>query len=752
MQNITHTLTISLCLTLALVCPTHAQPLADRLPASSLVYIGWAGVDDMGPGYKGSRFEAILETSGIKDMVAIGIDTARQNMAQNQGDDGQREFEAGLRVAALTWRKPFAYALLDIQPPADGNNAASDEPTMTSVCVWNAGDESDILINALQTLVDLNDEPQTHLAIVREQGLVVLTINLPEGQTGLTADVKNSIMQTARFKDALKTVGSDSPSLVAYSDASVILGKARMFALTRGPEESEKVNRTITALGMDTVGRAVYVGQFAGREWATRAWLEAPAPRKGLLALLDQGPADPNILKETPRTADWAATMRIDPATVLQTIQKIADEIDENDGKEMREGLTQAKEELGFDIEKDLLASFGQNWLLFGDPSVAGPGGLGMCVVNPARNDDKLMDCLLKLEALLNKNMADDGPRNPMSRGFTTVNLSGVEVHTMSLFIVSPSWAMHNNRFYLGLFPQAVTSATIFADPNQPSILDHPDYAPTVARLTDTPATYNLFVDLKLTAPQSYQMLMMLSNMIASAAPDAGVQKIMAALPPLGKIMPHLSPIGQKLYVDGTGCHYESINPFPGANILAPNATINSMPTTAMAVGILLPAMGAARQAARQTVAANNARQIIMGVILYATDFEDKLPESLSRIVEGGYITIDPFTTPADGNKIPQDVRNAPLPEQAKWVEAHGSFVMVPGYKTMNDLKGDTVLIFEKYAQRKRTIAVGFGDGHVEQLEKDEARRVIEASAGKTVEQLGGVWGEQDPDQPASAP
>ena len=40
-----------------------AQPLADRVPADALVYIGWAGSQNLGPAYDASHLKAVAASS-----------------------------------------------------------------------------------------------------------------------------------------------------------------------------------------------------------------------------------------------------------------------------------------------------------------------------------------------------------------------------------------------------------------------------------------------------------------------------------------------------------------------------------------------------------------------------------------------------------------------------------------------------------------------------------------------------------------
>src|SRR5438552_3037967 len=58
---------LGLCVVLVASGPLCAQPLADRVPADAIVYIGWRGTQDLGPAYNGSHLKAVVDAS---DFVA----------------------------------------------------------------------------------------------------------------------------------------------------------------------------------------------------------------------------------------------------------------------------------------------------------------------------------------------------------------------------------------------------------------------------------------------------------------------------------------------------------------------------------------------------------------------------------------------------------------------------------------------------------------------------------------------------------
>lgn len=90
--------------------------------------------------------------------------------------------------------------------------------------------------------------------------------------------------------------------------------------------------------------------------------------------------------------------------------------------------------------------------------------------------------------------------------------------------------------------------------------------------------------------------------------------------------------------------------------------------------GMLLPAIGQARERARRTSCMNNLKQISISLHLYATDNMERFPKNLQELVDGGYLdSLEIFKCPSSKSGVPESADSGDYAYKAGLTESADS-------------------------------------------------------------------------------
>ncbi|MFN3165441.1 MAG: hypothetical protein ACE37H_00085 [Phycisphaeraceae bacterium] len=732
-------------LALAALCfalPSLAQPLIEQVPEDAALYVGWRGATDMGPDYEGSHMQGVIEQTGLLDALPQLFEAAQAFGEEMEGEELADLIGMGGTLWSTMWSNGGAMYML---PPAQGG-----PPIPRFAVMWNKGDNEQQLRAALSKLVQManqngpEDQPMAFMGNAGDAVFISIGFNANQAPA-------QSLKATARYGTAAKQIDDDG-ALVVYVDAQEWIKQVDGF-VQQQKQQAEQFDRPADpftelwptlrdASGLSGVNRLMLSAGIKNKNWHTKLFLDAPAPRTGVLSLVDNKPIKASQLAHVPKSATYLQVFSIDPARVLEVTRDIMAVAEPNAAEQMEEGLKEVSEELGVNMERDIINGLGPVWSVYIDPMIAGNGFASMVMVNELRNPQAVEQALDKLTEKANAAMAEQLDDGPIKVRLLTQEIKGTKIGYLGVPYIAPAWMIHDGKLYVSLFPQGLEMALEHSGKAGDSILANEAFLKTTAKFGDKPYTGLSFTDLPETAADGYGINLMIVQTFAGFGEMMSGKPSSMRMPPIGKVMPYIEPAGAMTWVADDGLHMHSVEPFPGSALLGPAKGLESTMAVSgpLAIGIMLPALGAARDAAQDAQAMANARQVTVALFAYAADHDEQAPADITKLRE--YVGDDElFFTPNSlhAQAMPFNFDDWDQARQDKFVRKNSSFVLVPVGKLFDaENPSETIALFQRPDDiADGTIIVGWADGHVTtERDVETIGKQLKAQTGKTIDEL----------------
>lgn len=688
------------------LCPAlvSAQPLADRVPDDAIVYIGWAGTRTLGDGYEQSHLKAVVDASNLRELFSDFIPAAVAKLNEKDPGGGPQVLEMVSAIGGRMWRHPTAIAFGGI----DATDPKRRLPRL--VVMVDAGNESDALLEDLQSLMaQLPPEPGMPQAKKVDDIVVISTLDY-------ATDAADALAASQQFTRAIEQVQKSS-ALSIYVDIEAALKLVDETVASEGDAEAQaNWPRVRDALNLRGLKRLAVTSGFDGREWGYRAFIEAPAPRSGILSLFDGKPISDDTLKLIPAGAIMAGAGHFDAAALVEQIRSSGEKIDPKFAGQLGMAMGMLDGLLGMDVENDLLEPLGSEWASYVAPHIGGEGLLGTTLVN--RLDDAA-----KAEAALNQLSAgfNNAVRNQLQDQEITIEIrqeklpDGTQMHFLATPLITPAWAVKNGSLHVALFPQVLAAAVTHTPGKDPSILDNEKFMALRKRL-ETPAVTSLqFTDLQATVPNGYGTWLLVSRYIGMAD-IFGIKSPAMLIPPMHVLQQHLTPAGAVAWTDDAGWHMRGTSPFPGSETLGTDPVSSMMAgQPALMFSILLPSLNRARETANRVKCASNQKQIGQALLLYANENRGKYPQNMGELLKTQDLTIDVFMCPSSNTSLPPDVGAGGVEAMAEWINEGNSDYIYNGAGKNNAAGPDEIIVYEKpHNHDHEEMNMLFGNGRVE--------------------------------------
>ncbi len=700
---------------LILACPwtSFAQPLTDRVPAEALIYIGWQGSDNMPASYEQTHAKALLDQTNLPKVFNEMIPALVRRAGQQDQQLGEM-LKMVFGINGPLWRHSTALytSRIDFQAPA---------PRLALIC--KADNDADGLNEQLEKLAKIMQSGDFPFPIrtFKDNGLVGMTIGYDDAKQALATQASRALSASETFKSAIAQVQKE-PISIFYADTEGLITMISQGIHFFG-DENAKVKWPLIrdALGLPGLKRIIATGAFDGPDWATQCFIDAPAPRSGIVKLLDGQKASDDLYKAIPATASFAVAGSCDLAKVIAEVRTVIGNIDPNMQGMFDKGMGAAGLFLQMNLQKDFFESLGHEWAVYLNPAATGSGPFGVTLVNRLAKPQEAERAFGKIEMVADNMINAQLQQQKINIGFDTTKVGNTTIHYVALPFVSPSWAVSDGNLYAGLYPQMVAEASAQVSGKAKSLLDNPSFAALHKKLGGEKATGFAYADLPQTIGDSYPFLLMLSQGIAGAGEMAGVKAPPMVLPPLSKLRQHIAPAAEFFWSDDAGWHMKSNSPFPGASLLGSQA--NLLMAAPIGAAIALPAARQGQIRAQRVQADNNLRQIGVALQMYQID-HNQYPPDFGPLLTEKKLSIDMFVSPHAGTKVPPEVRRGKPDEQANWVNTRSDFVYLGG-DVGPKADARTILVYERPDGRPGMNML-FADGHIEWIDVDAARQMIE--------------------------
>lgn len=702
----------------------RAQPLADRLPPSTLVYTGWQPK----PEVLTTRSALMLADPRIATpwrllLQRLVFDLPNDIGAATPGDKISQHFPLLLTEAAQC---EGCFSLLELRHDKDdlvpqavlliklGEHRKAFEEHFQPIhkrLTDRLGERVHMLKLENSWLWEKagNDRAEYTWGFAGDWFVFYLGDRADTFLPTLSRKLDKSLADAPAFTDCMSKVPGNPADAVLTTYVNVNASVELLHTLMKATNDEGLlllVNRwpkVMAQLGLDNAAALGERTTIEHGQFVTRTLLRTKGEPHGLVAALVQPAVDDAMLKAVPPDAMFALAMRADLSKAYDQLKDAVVALAGEDGRAAFAQVEDAAAGFGVPV-KTLLAPLGDQWVVYEAASTGGFFFTGLTFIVDVRDPKQLGRTLLTLQDVLGKQINGEQPAGVGSYVVDGVLIHYLEPRGFNFF--TPAWAVADNKLFVALYPQVVEDA-VHQLKAEMSLLDNPEFA---AGRTQTGGGGPLcFISGPEWAKSLYPLVLPFVAGVRELFSDGQDRDLPVAelLPSLQRLLRYVGSdvVSFRLTPDGVLRTKTVVNP-----LLSPLTITDSVP---LWVAAALPSLGQAKVNADRVSSAGNLRQIGQAVILYAGANNGQLPPDLATALKTQNVSAEVLRSPFS-------------PARAKG-DGDYRYLHTAGTK---DVPPDVALAYDAVELQKGDGAnVLYGDGHVEWLDQEGVKAVLEKTS-----------------------
>lgn len=380
------------------------------------------------------------------------------------------------------------------------------------------------------------------------------------------------LASSERFRKTFAGLDGQGPEVECYFQPGPLLDFALRIMKLASEEDPDfpvwldvdGIGRAIEALGLRSIEAIGATSSYEGGKAVNRSYVLSPAPsRRGLFAGGSR-PIDMGFLRWVPRDAASFSAGTFDLASVWHGIVGALKAYDENLAQRVLGMLSQYEQQVGVNVEQDLLASLGNEYVTWSMPMAAIGTTPEMAILLKVKDQDRLVKALQRVSELTRGVVElQESDRRGIHVYQILVNvgpMGGMGFNPLDMFI--PTFSFKDGYLVAGFSTsdvKRVFARMDRADDPQGDVRSNAEFAPYLEQLPHEAVTSIRFTDWKANFEGIYQLV---TSLVAFVPVDEDVPIDLSLLPDVSTLTQHLFGSVAWSRDDGNGWFSRSVGPW----------------------------------------------------------------------------------------------------------------------------------------------------------------------------------------------